>query len=295
MIANLEEENKNDLSERIIATFITTREEIKDLAEAAPDNMVESVHLIRKRLKFLRAFAKLIRFCSDEKSYKPVNYMLRDSGRLFSDCRDAHVRDLLLNEFIRETSTNVLIDDLIRLNEKITQTREHQLLSEPNAFRELISELSNKQTTNYFESLDPNSNCLTAGLTLGYEKSYHAFHSELKEHEADLLHEWRKRTKDLQHQMEVLSQSVSARLHPSLEQVSTLCEVLGNINDLFMFFDWLDSIEESIEPKNQLKSLKNEIQLKLTDLENQADKIGYSIFKLSPDTYQEELRTQLIQ
>lgn len=293
MISNLETKSSKRLSKELSDIFNNTIHEIEFLANQAPNQIVEFVHLIRKRLKFLRAFVKLTRFCTDEENYKPINYLLRDCGRTISDCRDAHVRGLLLTEFTKNSSMKILIERLSDINNSTIEEIEKDLLSGTTIFDKLIDELSNIQIRQYFESMKPNNKCLISGLSLGYEKSYTAYHSELKSHEADLLHEWRKRTKDLQYQLEALLESMPDQLPPSYDDVAALCEILGRINDLFMFMEWLHSVEDSIKEGKKLKKLRKKLKKELKTLEDQADKMGHSLFKLSPEEFSAELSSRL--
>ncbi|MDR9364807.1 MAG: CHAD domain-containing protein [Balneolaceae bacterium] len=293
MISKIETKSSSILSIELLSIFKNTKQEIIQWAGDAPDQIVESVHLIRKRLKFLRAFVKLTQFCSNEHKYKPVNYILRDAGRTISDCRDAHVRGLLLAEFSENELINNLVDELAGINDSVTRGIETNLLSGRSVFDEIISEISSEELNNYFESLDPDANCLIDGLALGYKKSYHAYHSELKSHEANLLHEWRKRTKDLQYQLEALLSSFPDQIPLTYEDVCELCEKLGRINDLFMFLEWLDSIEDSVEEKIQIAELKNILKQELNSLEEQADTMGSSLFSLNPEDFSESLNDQL--
>lgn len=293
MISNLETQSPKKLAKELSAIFKNAIQEIEDLADKAPNQIVESVHLIRKRLKFLRAFVKLTQFCTEDQNYKPVNYILRDCGQILSDCRDAHVRGLLLEEHNQDDSFKVAVQELDKLNKKTTKKLEKKLLKDSVLFDELISDLNQKVVKEYIQSLRPDTNCLGSGLALGYEKSYHAFHSELKSHEADLLHEWRKRTKDLQYQLEALLESVPNQLSPTYDEVVDLCEILGRINDLFMFMDWIDSLRDSIKSKTQLIAFRDKLETELEDLENQADKMGDALFTLNPDEYREEWHSHL--
>lgn len=293
MISDLETKSSKKLTEELSNIFTTTTHEIETLAEKAPNQIIESVHLIRKRLKFLRAFVKLTQFCSDDENYKSVNYILRDCGRNFSDCRDAHVRGILLNEFSQDNSVDDIIQELTELNKSTTSKLERELIQDTDIFGELISDITGTVVIRYINALEADAICLTNGLTLGYRKSYHAFHSELKSHEADLLHEWRKRTKDLQYQLEALIGSIPDELSPSYDEVAVLCELLGRINDLFMLLDWLDSAQNSIKTEDQIVDLKSKLELELKNLENQADKAGHSIFTLNPDDYSEVLNKSL--
>ncbi len=293
MISNLEKKSSKELVNQLSNIFKNSVHEIEILANQAPDQMVESVHLIRKRLKFLRAFVKLTQFCSNEQYYKPVNYILRDCGRTISDCRDAHVRGFLFTELAPNASaSSILVEKLAGLNDLATKDIEKNLHAD-SVFDELVSSISGSEIMRYVDSLEPDAESLASGYTLGYEKSYHAFHSELKSHEADLLHEWRKRTKDLQYQQEVLLDSIPDQLSPSYEEVAALCEVLGRINDIFMFLEWLDSVQEKILAEDELSILKNQLDQELAELERQADDMGRSLFSTSPGEYRRELKEQV--
>lgn len=293
MISNLEEKSTHDVSESLFAIFNNSVNEIRNLAGQVPDNIVESVHLIRKRLKFLRAFVKLTQFCSEKENYKPINYILRDCGRTISDCRDAHVRGLILDELSQDKSICLLIEGLAELNDGLTKKIEHDLFSGINVFNELVGQITDEQVIQYFDSMQPDADCLVAGYALGYHKSYHAFHSGLVSHKADLLHEWRKRTKDLQYQQEALIESIPDQLTPSYEQVASLCEVLGRINDLFMFLEWLDLIDDSVDNQNQLSDLKNMLDEELQGLGEQANTDGKLLFTLSPKEYSQTLSKEM--
>lgn len=284
MISQIGSKTPTELSDQLNSVFKNTIDEISILTEQAPENIVESVHLIRKRLKFLRAFVKLTQFCSEGNQYKEINLLFRDCGRLISDCRDAHVRGLLLDEF-RETKTGssyvAFLKKLIDLNNRQTEEIENQLLSGTSVFEDLINDLTREPVLNYFSSLESDTESLVSGYLRCYQKSYNAFHSELKSHEADLLHEWRKRTKDLQYQLEVMAESVPPDLPPSLEEVSELCEVLGRINDLFMLSGWITSRRKS----KHRTALLQDIQSELESLEKNADERGHSLYRLSPEEY----------
>lgn len=289
MISQIGSKPPTELYGQLNSVFKNTIDEICTLTEQAPENIVESVHLIRKRLKFLRAFVKLTQFCSEGNQYKEINILFRDCGRLISDCRDAHVRGLLLEEF-RQTKAGSpyfsFLKKLITLNNSQIEEIENQLLSGTSVFDELIADLASEPVLNYFSSLKPDTDSLISGYAICYQKSYIAFHSELTNHEADLLHEWRKRTKDLQYQLEVMAESVPTELPPSLEEVSELCEVLGRINDLFMLSDWITSRRKSKNRSALLEDIQNELEL----LEKDADERGHLLYRLSPEEYSENLQ-----
>lgn len=289
MISQIGSKPPTELSHRLCTVFIKTKEEISSLAKQAPENTVESVHLIRKRLKFLRAFAKLTQFCSKEDYYKKINILLRDCGRLISDCRDAHVRTLLFEEFKQEEAGSLfqsIIKKLSTLNDSQTRKIEKQLLTETSVLGELIADLSKEEMVSYFSSLEADTESLFSGYSVCYQKSYNAFHSELTNHEADLLHEWRKRTKDLQYQQEILVELIPNDLPPTLAEVSELCELLGKINDLYMLADWIPMSKTSENASAFLEKIKNEVR----SLQQEADVCGLSLYRFSPEEYSSRLR-----
>lgn len=281
----------SNLSDQLYSVFIDTRQEISTLAVNAPGNMVEAVHLIRKRLKFLRAFVKLVQFNTNN-DYKDVNVILRDSGRLISDCRDAHVRTILLDEMTQDKSPLPMIEEFKKTNFKETQRVENELLKN-DIFNRVVSNLTEKKLIDYFSGLENDLDSLLSGFCRCYEKSYHAFHYELISHEADLLHEWRKRTKDLQYQLEVLHQILPDELSVSLIEVSELCEILGQINDLNMFLDWTNDLKQPLSNGENLSDLRDEVFFSLQALEDEADKRGEHLYKLTPEKYEEKLTEQI--
>lgn len=294
MISPITNNTSTDISVQLFSVFEDIKNEISTLAQQAPETIVEPVHIIRKRLKFLRAFVKLTQFCSGGEDYKEINFILRDCGRMISDCRDAHVRSLLLEEFKQEHPGNDLIDERIDLNNYQTKGIENELLSGKNTFDEIIAQLDSKPVTGYFSSLNCQTESLLEGYTLGYQKSYNAFHSELTAHEAHLLHEWRKRTKDLQYQMESLADTISAELPPSLQEVSELNDILGRINDLFMFSHWLSKSEKTESKIKDVPKLIDLIHTQIDSLEKQADVAGHSLYRFPPEEYQDKLKTTIM-
>lgn len=293
LISNIENKSSDTLTIELLDSYKSIIQEIKKINTHPPEQIIESVHLTRKRLKFLRALVKLTKYCNSDESYKTINYIFRDSGRLLSECRDAHVRSILLSEFKKNESLENSYAELEALNHISTKKIEKTLLLGKTVFEKIITNISEKHVFEYFQSLDADLECLFAGLILGYQKSYNTFYSESISHDSHLLHEWRKRTKDLQYQFEALPDSISKYVPQNFDEVSELCEKLGRINDLFMLLEWLDSIEASVEFEGKIPELKSELNQELKRLNGQVRNIGLKIYNISPKEFGEELNNRL--
>lgn len=289
MISQISSIPSQRLSDELFGVFIERKREIRDLVQRASTEIVESVHLVRKHLKFLRAFVKLTQFCSTGEKYKEINILFRDCGRFISECRDAHVRALLLEEFKISSDysfLNSVISALFEENLSETDKIENKLFEKKNVFEEILAELEQESVSNYFAELQPEAELLYTGYALCYEKSYNAFHTEVVNHKAELLHEWRKRTKDLQYQQEVLMTSIPDDLPPSFEDVAHLCDLLGRINDLYMISEWMRESVITEDINGLIKTIDEEIK----SLQSVAYRHGHSLYGLNPVEYRESLQ-----
>lgn len=225
-------------------TFNLICKELFGYIELRNENQVEATHQSRKKLKLLRAFAKLIKPARNDANYKSANLLLRDLGRAFSDLRDAHVRNILLHdlylnpEFENEQST---IGELLKRNQEEVSSLEENSLHSVDEFTTLEKNLKqNPEVLHYFsESAD--MDLVFDGYTTSFRKSKEAFSDAFTATNADDVHEWRKRAKDIQYQTELLMPSPEddevLKFHT---QISDICEHLGHANDLHMLFIWAE-------------------------------------------------------
>lgn len=215
---------------------------LRHYALTAHKQVVESTHQIRKKLKFFRAFTKLLKEDASKNHALYLNRSLRDEGRRFSELRDSHVRHLMVTGELYAAlnpANNSYSEWLLRTLRNETERLEIRYFDEQ-AFQDFsVSMQSEPIFLSYFGDLTRSVSSLSPAYLKSLRRSEIAFRQALSSNLDEDLHEWRKRLKDLQYQLELILDTLSTELIPFYEEVSALSSVLGDVNDLSMFSHWL--------------------------------------------------------
>ena len=254
-------------------------------ARSAKETPEESTHQVRKKLKLFRAFTKLARLCSDSAAYSAANMFLRNLGREFSDLRDAHVRRFHLQECSlpgESSGFKDLITELNLFNDEIISRIEKEILAVDNRFQWFADELkSNNELSAYFTELDVSEDQIMNAYTDTFVKSRQAFESGILFPDAELIHEWRKRMKDLQYQTELIageSHTDGISFYPAVE---LLCDHLGEMNDLHMLAAWASEHEKDLRNSDGLIAWISELKYRKNKLHRESEELGIELYQLS--------------
>ncbi|MEX2410576.1 MAG: CHAD domain-containing protein, partial [Candidatus Paceibacterota bacterium] len=248
----------------------------------------------RKKLKFLRAFVKLLKGLKLPEETTAVNLNLRDVGRKFSDLRDAHVRQLLLLE-LKDQSKNdpfqPIVEQLEKLNQSGIKETEHSMLVEKNEFLALQELLVNNEIINpYFALKNPDPSKILEVFASCYLKSFNAYNTSIESFDPNLLHEWRKRLKDVQYQFELLYEVLNSDIQNHYLKIQDLCNVLGKLNDWDMLNHWITSKQHELTNKGKLSSmLSEELELQQEALLSVAKGRGLNLYTYTPDQFKDQL------
>jgi hypothetical protein len=124
---------------------------------------------------------------------------------------------------------------------------------------------------------------LKPGLKRIYGDGRTAFtQSEIGGH-ADLFHEWRKRTKDLWHQLELLEPLWPDLLKPLAEQFHALADHLGNEHDLAVLKEVLEA--DALARADGASALIDAIEARRIDLQREAKALGACLFAEKPAAF----------
>lgn len=251
----------------------------------ASETPLESTHQTRKKLKFFRAFVKLLKPYHSREKAKEVNILLRDFGRIFSDLRDAHVRALMIDEFHNDPSFGHLRSYLKALDKRnkneITQL-ETGLFEPQNRFLQFAGELEqSKILKEYLNISNPDPESIIDTFRDGFEKSANAYQLAFESNDPDHMHEWRKRLKDVQYQFELILINLSNPLLESYNSVVLLCDHLGRYNDLDMFFHWLAQIDHDVQSKAD-STIGHKLKEQIDELYPIIKRLGEELYMKSP-------------
>jgi len=259
-------------------------------------NTVESTHQLRKKLKLFRALLKLLQPCSGNlKAYKTANRTLRDWGRKFSDLRDAHVRNLMLEEMARDPLFSGFLDTINKLhqaNKMVVHSIENKLLKDELAFVKLDQSIkADKTIAAYLNTPCIDKACLLTGISISYEKSYHAYHCRDLHPSAEKLHDWRKCVKNQQYQFELMLNYLHYDYIAIYKEIDQLSDLLGTDQDLINLINWINEIPGLIadEDRSGLTSLLKSRRNKLKSL---LEHLGKKLYHLEPVQFKQTLFKQ---
>jgi len=203
-----------------------------------------NIHGARKQLKRARATLRLLRPAIGDEPYRHENIAARDAARPLSRARDeevlSHALDGLVERFgsaasgvhFRHTAHALLAqqqhDDIkAALKRAMTRARAWQLD-------------------------DAGWDCIETGLRSTYRRARHALRRGRKDRATEVLHEWRKQTKYLWHQLQLLTPLAPGPIHEMADEFHQLADYLGDEHDLAVLRDRVSgTITELIDRRRE--------------------------------------------
>lgn len=224
-----------------------------DIVSLSKSDILNATHKARKTLKSYRAFVKLLKNCPGVYNYKGANYLLRDLGKIFSDLRDSHVREILLKELNSRLKSEFL-KVMIKKNLTEIEQQEKVIMNAANYFDELRKTVSTSAVLDeLLNESDIQKTCITEGITSSFNKSEKAFNECSNSETEEAYHEWRKRLKDLLNQLKLFKDEKYLESDKRFSNIDQLCEEMGMLNDMAMLKKW---IEETISGHNKINQDK---------------------------------------
>lgn len=286
-LALKEDESLSDAFRRIFAEGIEDALRAVDSPKRAKRS--QAVHESRKRLKELRAALRLVRPALGDKWFEEENAALRDLARPLSAVRDAQVMldtlDKLKDHFKEELSK----DAFAQVRQALARRRREIVaatVEEQGALRTSAEGLhAVQQRVAKWPLAEMNWDAVIAGLAHIYDQGRSAMRVALEGHDDLALHEWRKRAKDLRHQMEILKPVWPALLCATADEAHTLGDKLGDDHDLAVLSDLLDGELHEAIPKHDRQALAALIERRRQTLQKHARRLGARLYAEKPKDF----------
>ena len=196
----------------------------------------KAVHDVRKRFKEIRGTLRLVRDELGEKTFRKENRAFRDAGRPLSELRDAKVLVDTLDNLLEHFQGRVKAQEFAPLRRKLLEKRRQirkKVLTQDHAVAEVVKEIreARKRVKKW-----PLENCGWSAVEGGVERVYAQGRKAMtraRENPTDeSLHEWRKRSKDLRYELELLEPLWRETIGALAEQARHLTDLLGEDHDL---------------------------------------------------------------
>lgn len=209
-----------------------------------PDDIDRGIHEARKAMKRTRALLRLVRDELGYDVYRNENVVLRDVSRHLAPVRDS---DVLLRTlaavkeiFGPSVSSHAFAStrSYLRLEHRRLRTTvvdDRQLMTDLattlNAARARFSGRGRLGSQNAGPQIRDDFRAIRGGLRRVHGRGRRGFERTVRTSDSETLHEWRKRVKYLQYQVETLSPLWPDLLDAYGARLATLAETLGREHD----------------------------------------------------------------
>lgn len=237
-----------------------------------------AVHAARKSLKKTRAMLRLLRPSVGGKAYRRENIAVRDAALALSEARDAKVRVQTLQRLGRRLGARrrpVPPEQLYRVLRRERAALRRTLARGPEPFAEQLRALRQSRRRILRWRVGRGGwSVIGKGLVRVYGQARRARSRAGIDATEDALHEWRKQTKYLCHQLQVLES-----LGPAVEQLAqtahAIADALGEHHDLYVL---RARISATIPAHSSHRGLLALIDRRCARLKSQAIALGQRLY-----------------
>jgi CHAD domain-containing protein len=191
---------------------------IEELEQSKPN-----VHGARKQLKRARATLRLLRSAIGEDLYGRENVAARDAARPLSRARDDEVLSNALQGLLDHFGRTAPHMHLGQSSQKLPAAQ----------LDKIKAALKRCATRAEAWQLDAEGwDCIASGLRATYRRARRALRHARTDRATEDLHEWRKQTKYLWHQLQVLTPLATGPVGELADEFHHLADYLGDEHDL---------------------------------------------------------------
>jgi CHAD domain-containing protein len=190
---------------------------IEELAGGKPN-----VHAARKQLKRARATLRLLRPAIGDELYRRENIAARDAARPLSQARDEEVLSQVLEGLVERFGAAPGL--------KIRRTAHELPARQLNEIKAAL-----EKSMSRVQAWRPDSrgrDCIAMGLRATYRRGRRALRDARNDRATENLHEWRKQTKYLWHQLQLLTPLAAGPVGELADEFHHLADYLGDEHDL---------------------------------------------------------------
>jgi len=253
---------------------------------ASESDVHAKIHEVRKSLKKLRAVVRLVRKSTDR--YQEENIFYRDLGREISFLRDKTAHLEALHRLKDKYQDSLYIRTFSRFRKRLEGERQRAMNKawknhDPLSF--IQKEIQTHQQT--FKPFQVNTiDEIIPGLRKVYKRGRKGLERVNKSPTTENFHEWRKRTKYLRYQMEMLMAAFPHIISAFEESLHDLSDFLGNDHDMALLHERaFDYHESGFSGENEYQLLCALMAHERTTLQRSAVTLGQKLYLDDPDQF----------
>jgi CHAD domain-containing protein len=264
------------LRNALVRAFEAAAQDARDAVAAVDKSAPTAVHDSRKALRRARAVLGLVSGALPKSERRAVKGALQEARRALSTVRDHAVApetlsQLPLGDDDRATANRVLAT----ATEAMPATAEiKQLLAESAARAAAQAEALQAALPH-----EVDWSVVAGGLRATYAEARNALRAAKRS--KAWFHTWRRRSKELVYQVELIAQHAGPRLAAIHSELSGVTDTLGPAVDLIMVREFVSTYEQGLPP-DAIAQLRDSIDSHLGELMKTARKAGRDAFHLKP-------------
>ena len=249
----------------------------------------KKVHAARKELKKARATLRLMRDSLSDATYKRENSILRDAARPLSEVRDGKALLNALDEMLESYGSPARALPVDGLKSALRRDRTEARRRILNGAEGLKPQRAALRNTCKRAARWPCGRygwkVIGAGLKRTYRKGRKGLAAAQADCSMENLHEWRKQTKYLWHQLQILRPLWPGLIGELADQTHKLANYLGDDHDLAVLREKALENEEAVSDASTLSALIALIDRRRTELRDKAFVLGRRIYEEAPKEF----------
>lgn len=285
------------LDEEVRWGLVGQLDAVLQLGAGAGADPETAVHEIRKALKRVRAWLRLVRSHLGEELFREENRGARDMGRLLGPARDAdiHVETLaiILHE-LPDTKGSRSIHELARRLEVRRALVRQVVLADDGPMDQVMERAGHARDRAAALPLGGlGAGELATGMGVSYAAARDRYLEARRSGDPERHHSWRKRVKDLQYQLQLLAPRLTPGLRKRLDAQERMGSHLGLANDLANLAELLRQ-EPVLVPDDEVRERLVTAAVELRNREwRDARRIGSGAFRRDPEELEKRIRKAL--
>jgi CHAD domain-containing protein len=241
---------------------------------------VEAVHEARKDMKKLRALLRLVRGEIGEDVFARENTCFRDAARELAGVRDADVMLETLESLGLEAATTWELRKAIQAHRE-TDGADSRVA----AAQRMVAILKEARSRVDDWPLERDSFAAFAdGLERTYRRGRRDFRAAREDQSVEVLHEWRKRVKELWYHHTILRPLWPPVMEAIGDEAHELSDRLGDDHDLAILADW---VRENTDAPAELFEA---VDARRAELQASALEVGARLYADRPKAYVKRLK-----
>lgn len=268
-----------ELRHKLLGVFQAAVHDARESVQAVDVDATGAVHDARKALRRARAVLSLMSGALPKSERRAVKEALQAARRSLSTVRDHAVAP--------DTFAEIQLDDEDRGTGKRVLENAAEAAPAATEIKQLLGDAATKAAVQAeaLEAALPGEirwSTVIEGLASVYGEARTARRKAKRSKQA--FHTWRRRTKELGYQLEIIGEMAGPRVHAVKSEIDAVSDTLGPAVDRIMLREFVETHGLGI-PADAVGRLRTAIDAQLDDLMDAARKVASDSFEVKPSKF----------